>query len=36
MSWFEKSLMARKGVAAGRPGAKAAIGIVDQGKFHYV
>lgn len=36
MSWFEKSLMARKGVAAGKPGATASITIADQGAFHYV
>jgi amidase len=36
MSWFERSLMARKGVAGGRPGARAKISIEDQGAFHYV
>lgn len=36
MSWFERSLMATKGVAKGVPGAKASITIADQGAFHYV
>ncbi len=36
MSWFETSLMARKGVANGKAGARAAITIADQGQFHYV
>jgi len=36
MSWFDTSLMARKGVAAGKVGARHAITIADQGKFHYV
>lgn len=36
MSWFDASLMARKGVAGGRPGAAASVTIADQGAFHYV
>ncbi|MCU0912521.1 MAG: acetamidase/formamidase family protein [Rhodobacteraceae bacterium] len=36
MSWFETSIMARKGVAKGRPGARHRISIEDQGTFHYV
>lgn len=36
MDWFDGSLMARKGVAAGVPGARYAVTIADQGKFHYV
>jgi acetamidase/formamidase len=36
MSWFERSIMATRGVAQGRPGASAAITIADQGTFHYV
>ncbi|WP_273523412.1 acetamidase/formamidase family protein [Rhodosalinus sediminis] len=36
MSWFESSIMARKGVAGGKPGASHKIGIEDQGTFHYV
>lgn len=36
MTWFDTSLMARKGVAAGAPGARHSITIADQGKFHYV
>jgi amidase len=36
MSWIEQSLMARSGVAKGKEGARHAITIEDQGKFHYV
>ena len=36
MSWIEQSLMARKGVARGKEGARHTITIEDQGKFHYV
>ena len=36
MSWFETSIMARKGVAGGKPGATHSITIADQGRFHYV
>jgi acetamidase/formamidase len=36
MEWFGRSLMARKGVAQGKPGAAHAIRIEDQGAFHYV
>ena len=35
MSWFEHSIMARKGVAKGKPGAKHAITEATQGKYHY-
>ncbi len=36
MSWFDTSLMARKGVAHGQEGARHSITIADQGRFHYV
>ena len=36
MSWIEQSLMARKGVARGKEGARHTITIEDQGKYHYV
>ena len=36
MSWFETSIMARKGVARGKAGASHHISIEDQGTFHYV
>lgn len=36
MSWFEQSIMAQKGVAGGKPGARHKITIEDQGAFHYV
>lgn len=36
MSWLERSIMARKGVAGGKPGARHHISIEDQGTFHYV
>lgn len=36
MSWMSGSIMARKGMAKGVPGARHAITIADQGKFHYV
>jgi acetamidase/formamidase len=36
MSWFERSIMATRGVAQGKPGASARITIEDQGTFHYV
>lgn len=36
MSWFDKSVMATKGIAGGKPGASASITIADQGSFHYV
>ena len=35
MSWFEQSIMAQKGVAKGKPGAKHAITEAVQGKYHY-
>lgn len=36
MSWFESSIMKRKGVAGGKSGASHSIKIEDQGAFHYV
>ena len=36
MDWTETSIMARHGVAGGRPGAQHSITIADQGAFHYV
>jgi acetamidase/formamidase len=36
MSWFDASLMARKGVAKGAQTGRHAITIADQGTFHYV
>jgi len=36
MSWFEKSLMARQGVAGGVAGEHSSVTIADQGAFHYV
>mgnify|MGYP001818417724 FL=1 len=36
MSWFESSIMARKGEAGGKPGTHHSIKIEDQGNFHYV
>lgn len=36
MNWHDESLMARKGVAGGKPGDRHAITIEDQGTFHYV
>jgi amidase len=36
MSWFETSIMARKGVAKGKAGTRHRISIEDQGTFHYV
>lgn len=35
MNWLEHSIMSRKGVAGGRPGARHSITIADQGAFHY-
>ena len=35
MSWFEQSIMARKGVAGGKPGREHAITEAAQGKYHY-
>ena len=35
MSWFEQSIMARNGVAKGKPGAKHSITEAVQGKYHY-
>lgn len=36
MSWLEKSFMARKGVAHGKPGRDYMVTEKDQGKYHYV
>jgi amidase len=36
MSWFDASIMARKGMAKGKPGKSHSISIEDQGAFHYV
>lgn len=36
MSWFETSIMARKGEAKGRPGAEHRMTEADQGRYHYV
>ena len=36
MSWFDASVMTKKGVAQGKPGKSHFIGIKDQGTFHYV
>jgi len=36
MSWFDTSIMARKGVAKGQAGTRHRISIEDQGQFHYV
>ena len=36
MSWLEQSIMARRGVAGGKPGDRHHISIEDQGSFHYV
>ena len=36
MSWVEASIMARKGVARGKPGRRHEITEATQGKYHYV
>lgn len=36
MSWIETSTMARRGVAAGKPGATHQLTMEKQGKYHYV
>jgi amidase len=36
MSWLETSIMARKGVAGGKPGREHAVTEATQGKYHYV
>jgi amidase len=36
MNWFDASIMAKKGVAKGKPGQSHSITIEDQGAFHYV
>jgi amidase len=36
MDWTSGSIMGRKGVAGGKPGARHSITIADQGRFHYV
>jgi acetamidase/formamidase len=35
MSWFEHSIMARKGIAKGKPGSDHTITEAQQGKYHY-
>jgi len=36
MSWLENSIMARKGLANGKPGQSYSLTEQDQGKYHYV
>ena len=36
MSWLESSIMARKGVARGKPGREHSITEAEQGAYHYV
>jgi acetamidase/formamidase len=36
MSWLSHSIMSRKGVAGGRPGAEHTVTESSQGKYHYV
>ena len=36
MSWTERSIMARRGVARGRPGAEHSLTEAAQGRYHYV
>jgi amidase len=36
MSWLETSIMARKGIAKGKPSKSYTITEADQGKYHYV
>lgn len=36
MSWFDESIMARKGTAKGKAGASHMITEADQGQYHYV
>jgi acetamidase/formamidase len=36
MSWLETSIMARRGVAGGKPGAEHRLSEADQGRYHYV
>ncbi len=36
MSWLETSIMARKGVAGGKPGAEHTLSEAAQGQYHYV
>ncbi len=36
MAWTEQSIMARRGVAQGRPGAEHSITEASQGRYHYV
>jgi acetamidase/formamidase len=36
MSWFDDSIMARKGVARGKPGAEHSLTEREQGTYHYV
>ena len=36
MSWFDASIMARKGVARGKPGVEHSLTEAEQGTYHYV
>ena len=36
MSWLESSIMARRGLAKGKPGKSHAITEASQGQYHYV
>ncbi len=36
MSWIDQSIMARRGVAGGKPGAEHSLTEAEQGKYHYV
>ena len=36
MSWLDNSIMARKGLAKGKPGESYSLTEQDQGKYHYV
>ncbi len=36
MTWFDDSIMARKGVARGKPGAEHSLTEAEQGAYHYV
>jgi amidase len=36
MAWLDGSIMARRGVAGGKPGAAHRLSVADQGGYHYV
>ena len=36
MQWLDQSIMARKGVAGGKPGQEHTITEAEQGRYHYV